>query len=145
MVRPEQGRYVRMSTFWAIAFLWAYGCYRLSETLSDLRFGWASFLRQPIVGELPLLETPLTTASLLSILVFFAGIAALQMFLNTPKIADTLIETESELRKVTWPTFKDTINASLIVLACVIVLFGLLGVYDALIGKSFDVIFGLKQ
>lgn len=141
MYKPEQGRYVRMASFWILTILIGYGCYRLSETLSDLRYGWADWLRRPIVHELPLTETSVTAASLVAFLVFLMSVAGLQIVLNKQKIADSLIETEGELRKVTWPTFRDTMSASIIVLMCVLILFVLLGVYDIAIGKSFDVIF----
>lgn len=139
--RPEHGRYVRLGSFWLLVILWSYGCFRFSETLADLRFGWAAFLRRPVIQELPLLEVSLTPAALVAILVFMLGVAGLQIFLNTPKVAETLIETESELRKVTWPTFKDTVNASLIVLFTVIAMFVLLGVYDAVLGRAADSLF----
>ncbi|MFN0206443.1 MAG: preprotein translocase subunit SecE [Planctomycetota bacterium] len=141
MYKPDQGRYVRMATFWILTFLIGYGCYRLSETLADLRYGWAEWLRRPIINELPLVETSFIAASLVAFAVFLLSIAGLQIILNKQKIADSLIETEGELRKVTWPTFRDTMSASIVVLVCVLILFILLGVYDMAIGKSFDVIF----
>jgi transcriptional antiterminator NusG len=41
---------------------------------------------------------------------------------RTPKIADLLIETEAELRKVTWPTMPEAINSSIVVIVCVLFL-----------------------
>lgn len=139
--RPEHGRAVRLSVFWSLTTLWLYGCYRLNETLGDIRYSWAQWLRSSLVQELPLLESPLKWSTVVAAAVFFAGVAGLQILLNKPKIAETLIETQDELKKVTWPTNKETINASTVVLVTVVTLFVMLGVYDAVIGKVFDFIF----
>lgn len=133
--KPEQGRYVRLSAFWGLTVLWFYGCFRLAETLADLRYEWASSLRTKIVEELPLVEWPVTPAILIAGLVFLAGMAVFQFWLNRPHVADLLIETEAELKKVTWPTMPDTASSSLIVLITVLVIFLLVAVYD----------FGLSQ
>ncbi|MBL8692997.1 MAG: preprotein translocase subunit SecE [Planctomycetes bacterium] len=61
--------------------------------------------------------------------------AVFQFWLNRPHVADLLIETEAELKKVTWPTMPDTASSSLIVLITVLVIFLLVAVYD----------FGLSQ
>lgn len=136
--RADQGRYVRLTTFWSMAALWFYGCYRLSDTLHGLRASWASFFRVNIVQELPLVEYPFSVASAIATVAFFAGLAGLQMFLNRPKIADTLIETEGELRKVTWPTVKDTINASLVVLVTVVILLMMIAGFDIVLSRVTD-------
>lgn len=136
--KPEQGRYVRLTAFWSLTALWFYGCYRLWETLSDLRWSWATWLRTRWVEELPLVEWPLTPAAVIAILVFLGGIASLQLFLNKPNVADLLIETEAELRKVTWPTFRDTLSSSLVVLSTVFVMFLLLAVFDFVLGQVID-------
>lgn len=139
--RPEHGRYTRLATFWSLVVLWGYGCFRLDETLADLRYSWSQFLRTKIVEELPLLENPLKWSTIVAILVFAAGVAAIQYFLNKPKVAELLIDTEGELKKVNWPTAKETTSASTIVLVTVIALFVLLGAYDLILGNLFDFIF----
>ena len=136
--KPEHGRYVRLTCFWSLTALWFYGCYRLWQSLSDLRWSWASWLRTRWVDELPLVEWPLTPAVLVSVLAFLFGMAAFQMFLNRPKVADLLIETEAELRKVTWPTFRDTAGSSMVVLCTVLVMFVLLAAFDFAIGQVVD-------
>lgn len=136
--RSDQGRYVRLASFWSLAILWFYGCYRLEGTLHDLRASWASIFRARLLEEIPLIERPLTLSMTIAGVVYLAGLAVLQMFLNRPKIAETLIETEAELRKVTWPTSKDTIQASLVVLVTVIVLLAMLAGFDIVLARVFD-------
>jgi preprotein translocase SecE subunit len=136
--RADQGRYVRLATFWSLTFLWGYGCYRFAEALWDLGFSWASWLRTQLVEELPLVEWPLTPAKIIAVVTFLLGLAALQAFLNRPKVAETLIETEAELRKVTWPTTKDTVQSSVVVLLTVLILLGLMAGFDIILSQIFD-------
>jgi preprotein translocase subunit SecE len=136
--KADQGRYVRLAALWSLVALWFYGCYRLWETLMDLRWSWAAPLRTRWVDELPIVEWPLTPAAVIAAVVFLAGAAGIQMFLNRPKVADLLIETEAELRKVTWPSFRDTASASLVVLFTVAILFVLLAVFDFVVGRLID-------
>ncbi|MBI3818363.1 MAG: preprotein translocase subunit SecE [Planctomycetes bacterium] len=125
--------------------MWCYGSFRLSETLADIRYTWARWLRTDLISEIPLFETPLKWSALVAFFVFIFGVVGLQYFLNTPKIAETLIETEAELKKVTWPTTRETIGASTVVLVTVMILFGLLGVYDMILGNVTSFIFGLTH
>lgn len=136
--RADQGRYVRLTAFWSLATLWGYGSFRLYQSLSDLRFEWAAWLRTHVVEEIPLLEWPLTPAMLLAALAFLLGTAAIQYALNRPKIAETLIETEAELRKVTWPTVRDTTSSSFVVLFTVVVLLVMMAGFDVVVSQIVD-------
>lgn len=62
--------------------------------------------------------------------IVFLVFAALTVYLcNMPKPADLLIETEIEMRKVTWPTSKEVLGATTVVIVVVLIigsyLFGL--------------------
>ena len=54
---------------------------------------------------------------------------------NKPKTADLLIETETELRKVTWPTLDETIKGSVTVMVCVLILMAYLAGADWLLAR----------
>ena len=55
-------------------------------------------------------------------LILLAALFAYRQF-NRPKTADFLIETESELKnKVTWPSRKEEVNASVVVIVTVLIL-----------------------
>lgn len=41
---------------------------------------------------------------------------------NRPKVADFLIETETEMKKVTWPTSREVLSATVVVIVVVIIL-----------------------
>ncbi|MFM7281649.1 MAG: preprotein translocase subunit SecE, partial [Planctomycetia bacterium] len=53
---------------------------------------------------------------------------------NSPKVADLLIDTESELGKVTWPTRPDAVNSSLVVMGVVVFLMAFMAGADILLG-----------
>ena len=54
-------------------------------------------------------------------------------------------EMKSELKKVQWPTRKQTINNTLIVIACVIVIGICIWVFDALAGAVVKALIHLSQ
>jgi len=135
--KKDQGRLTRMAAFWSLAILIFYGCWSLREELST-RFPGAEgkpVLGQPILGiRIPVVGMDVTPALLIATLVFAAAIVALHRWQQTPKVADLLIETESEMRKVTWPTFSEAVNSSLVVIVCVAFLMAFLAGADWLLG-----------
>ena len=50
-------------------------------------------------------------------------------------MADLLIETESELRKTTWPTMDEVINSSIVVVVTVLVLGAFLALADSVLAR----------
>ena len=127
--KQDQGRMVRMTVFWSIALLLFYGCGSLSETLA----GQFKALAQPAIAALPkvpVLGTALTSSFLIAAVVFLGALFLAFRWLESPKIADLLIETEHELRKVTWPTGKEVMNSSIVVVVCVALLMAFLAGAD---------------
>ena len=130
--KPDEGRHARQASFWLGEGMIFFGCYALETELS----GWAA-LRSPVsaaLPELPLLGVPLTGSFAVAMLVFLiASIAYLRM-LAKPKVADHLIEVEGEVKKVTWPSFEEATNSSIVVIVTVLVLMGFLAASDYLLG-----------
>jgi preprotein translocase SecE subunit len=58
--------------------------------------------------------------------------------LETPKRADLLIETEHELRKVSWPTLDEAVDGSIVVVVVVLFLMGFMAVADYVLGIVFQ-------
>ena len=54
-------------------------------------------------------------------------------------------EMKSELKKVQWPTRKQTINNTLIVIACVIVVGVFIWIFDYIAGSAIDVLLTLLR
>ena len=60
---------------------------------------------------------------------------------NLPKFADFLISVEAEMNKVSWPTSGELWRASMVVIAVIFFLAGLLFFYDAILKTLAGLIF----
>ena len=109
-------------SFW----IWLQGFTSLSESLLEV----------PTVG------LNIDFALLIAIGVLLAGGAALVWTLNRPRLVDLLIETEAEMKKVSWPSRQEAWNSSVIVVITVVVMMGLLFFYDYTLNKIFLLLFG---
>ena len=109
-------------SFW----IWLQGFTSLSESLLEV----------PTVG------LNIDFALLIAIGVLLAGGAALVWTLNRPRLVDLLIETEAEMKKVSWPSRQEAWNSSVIVVITVVVMMGLLFFYDFTLNKIFLLLFG---
>ena len=133
--KKDQGRLARLAAFWSAAALVFYGCVSMHTLLSGVFSGalgrplLASFKKIPVLG-LNFNPALLITASILA-----AAWILLYRWQQTPKVADLLIETEAELRKVTWPTVPEAIQSSLVVIVCVVFLMAFLAGADWMLGR----------
>lgn len=131
--KKDQGRYARLAAFWILAVLLFYGSTSLHTTLSSIFDGK---LANAIGGMVvPVFAIKLSPAFLISGAVFIVGVWLLYRWLESPKIADLLIETETELRKVTWPTTPEVVNSSIVVVVCVLFLMAYLAGADWLLAR----------
>jgi preprotein translocase SecE subunit len=136
--KPDEGRNARQTAFWLGEGMLFFGCYALSGTLS----GFDS-LASPLVESMPsvpLLGIPLTGGFLVAAAVFLVGSFLYLRYLAADKIAQHLIEVEEEMQKVTWPTFEDATNSSIVVIVTVLILLGFLALSDLVLGEIFKVI-----
>lgn len=132
--KPEQGRMARMAAFWSCALLVLFGCTSL-HTLLASNF---EALEDPIGGlVLPIVGVRVSGAFLISTTVLVVGVFLIHRWQQRPKNADLLIETEAELKKVTWPSFEEVINSSLVVIALVLALMAFLAGVDWALGRVF--------
>lgn len=124
----------RMAAFWTLAILLVYGCMSLH---TQLGISLGETATKPLIGidTIPILGLVPNLALIISLSVFFGGLWLLNRWLNKPKNADLLIETEHELRKVTWPTLEETVNGSMLVVGCVVFLMAFLAGTDYLLAR----------
>ncbi len=130
--KADQGRMARMTVFWTVAILVFYGCTSLHATLQtfgSLAAPLGGLERVPVLGVVP------NAALLISALVLGLGLFLLHRWEQAPKNADLLIETEQELRKVTWPTVDEAVDSSLVVMATVVFLMAFLAGADWFLGE----------
>ncbi len=123
-----------MAAFWMSAALLLFGC----TFLFDQLIGVASM--RHAIGGASFLSVELSPAFLVAALLFVGGTAAIFIWQQKPKVADLLIDTESELRKVTWPTLDEVMNSSTIVVFFVLFLGAFLALADVLLTRIVRVI-----
>ena len=134
--RKDQGRMARMTAFWSGTIFLFYGCVSLRRALTEGFFGLGDTLAQPIGGiTVPILGMELSPALLIVTALFALGVFLFNRWLERPKQADTLIDTESEMRKVTWPSLPETMSGSITVIMTVLILMTILAVFDWALGN----------
>jgi preprotein translocase SecE subunit len=125
--RGDQGRHLRMAAFWTVTFFIGFGC----RFMHDIMIQWPS-LREPLGGvSIPVVSVNLSPAFLVTGLIFLVGVIVVQRWQQRPKVADLLIDTEAELKKVTWPKGQEVWNASIVVIISVVIIGGFLALADA--------------
>ena len=125
--------FARMTAFWVLATLIFYGCSSLRAELTSMS---PETLGAPIQGmRVPILSLDFSPALIISALVLATCLWLLYRWEQKPKNADLLIETEAELRKVTWPTVDEAVKSSMVVIFCVVFLMGFLAACDFVLGR----------
>ncbi len=109
-----------------LVMLVAFGCSSLVDAVS------ASWWQEGhIIPRIPFFEFEINNGELISFLVFLAGsFGVYVMVVNHPVVADFLIETEGELRKVSWPETNEFLNATVVVLITIFVIAMFLALAD---------------
>ena len=110
--RPGLGRAVRLSAFGGTAALAAFGAYALYMAPSIHSLWWSDvFGPAMIFGKVLVLKPILFPA----VAVFLTAMSGVFLLLNQEKWADFLIETEGEIKKVSWPARKEYMGSAMIV------------------------------
>lgn len=116
LYKRNQGKMVRQITcltIWIVVAVAAWRCHAL-------------FIA-PTMGDANRALSYLVAVALGSVGLWFG-----YRLVNWPKFADFLISVEAELNKVSWPTQKELIRASLVVIFTILFLSAILFAYDAL-------------
>jgi preprotein translocase SecE subunit len=136
--KSDDGRNARQIAFWFGEAVVAFGC----SAFSGLLDRWVG-LRGPLMESMPTVPVfgvVLSGSFLLALLLFLVVSFLWVRFLAKERIAQHLIEVEAEINKVTWPSFKEASNSSVVVLVTVVILMGFLALIDFVFGQVFDVI-----
>lgn len=116
--KRNQGRMVRQFTCLAIwlvvaVAMWRFHMLFLHPYITDLVpavGGWLSYLVAVALGGI--------------------GVWFGYRLVNWPKFADFLISVEAELNKVSWPTQRELVRASIVVIFTILFLSAILFIYD---------------
>ncbi len=136
--KPDEGRNARQIAFWGGEAAVAYACMSFSGLLDS-----SSGMRSPIFEgfeSLPIFGVTVNGSNLISILLFIVISLFWVKLIAKEKFAQHLIEVEGEMRKVTWPTFQEASNSSIVVIVTVFVLMAFLSLADWALGNLFNVI-----
>ncbi|MEZ6131520.1 MAG: preprotein translocase subunit SecE [Planctomycetaceae bacterium] len=117
LYKPNQGKLVRQATFIALAVVFAFGCFSLSNG--------------PLGGE----KQPLKIGVPLGIWLLTCWISF--RVVNFPRFAEFLISVESELDKVVWPGRRQVMQSTVVVIVTML----FLGVYLAGVDFLWKLIF----
>lgn len=125
--QPGLGRAVRTTAYASIAALVAYGAYALYMAPS-LQSPWWRAIAGPLSvfgkeANLRPILFPAATA-------FFSVMTVVFLLLNQPKWSEFLIETEGEIKKVSWPARKEYVGSAMIVVLVVAIVSGFLHFVD---------------
>jgi preprotein translocase SecE subunit len=114
LYKKGQGTIARASAYLIGTLLIGFGAFRL--------FAWVNVPGQGVLtSDLPVIGA-LTISKVVAFFVGALGVLGLHSLLNRPKSVDMLIETEAEMRRVSWPTLKQVWNATLVVAFVTLVL-----------------------
>ena len=130
-----------MASFWALTLLAAYGCLGGLPIMLDRSLS-PSF-NQTFVEQFPLFGT-LKVSTLIALSVLGLVAFVVHRILNRPRAADLLIDTEAEMRKVTWPSVPETWAGTLAVMLTVVILFVFLTVADYMFGLTVSSLMGVR-
>ncbi len=128
--KDGHGTTVRRAAFVTLAVLtiWGFG-FQLYDWLYELPW----FKDHRLLGgyQIPVIEQYIDPAFFLCWSLTVLVSRLILGWLNSPKTADFLIDTDSELKKVTWPTWDDAYKSSTVVIIFVVTLTGTIVAFDA--------------
>jgi len=137
--KAGQGSLARLTTWVLILIALFLGCVELYSWIYDKTDG--PIIDLEVFHDLPLLGVPLSWKLLFCIALFFGLLWLVRRYLRRPQTVDTLIETELELKKVSWPTKDESMNATWVVVLVTVLMTVTLSVFDGLLGALFRMIF----
>ncbi len=149
--KKKQGMILRWGFFITAVCLAIFAAYRLFVSFPYLQMDeklrpefWQFFYQELVKFTVPLIDIPMIITPRL-LIAFGIGIGMILLlvylaFMNI-RISEFMIDTESEMRKVAWPTKGEVLDSSLVVVIVIVALGVYLFVIDILLNKIFHFIF----
>lgn len=126
--KPGQGTLTRLITWMVLILASAMGCREL--------YAWIqSPADQPLIpGEwfrrLPIISVPLSWKLLICAIIGVGLLLFVRWLMRRPSMSAALVETELEMKKISWPTRQESLNAMWVVVLVTVVLTGTLAAFD---------------
>lgn len=125
--KPGQGRWVRAGAYAPAAALTFFGCAAFYQSVFQTTSPWwRDIWSTEVFGKVAALKAVLFPSAAIFMTVLFGAF----LFLNSPKASDFLIETEGELKKVTWPARKEYVGSSFVVVLLIAIVSSFLYLAD---------------
>jgi preprotein translocase SecE subunit len=146
--KKGQGKTARITAYALLGVLILFGAYRLHATFNvpgeGVLVGTSGKLwgdTPPLIdASVPVLGT-ITIMKVVSVIAFGLGMLALHLVLNGPKMATILIDTEQEMRKVSWPSKTEVRSATIVVVIVTFVMALSLYGFDVGLQHLFSLVF----
>lgn len=123
--KANQGRHTRLGTAIGLSLIVCVGCYKLYGRINSMSLN--------LSGQKMLLVSTLVPAAVLAAL---AGLAF--WLVNRPSVADFMIASEGEIKKVNWSSKKEIFVSTVIVISVIVLMAALLGFSDLFLGWIFQ-------
>jgi preprotein translocase subunit SecE len=134
LYKKGQGNWARLAAYLLGGVLVVFGAFSL--------YGAINVPNQNVIAAAVPIVGDITMYKVIAAVVGIAGLLGLHLLLNRPRSVDTMVETEQEMRKVSWPTGKEVWNATIIVAFVTILLAVLMWGLDVVLRKLFLLFFG---
>ncbi len=132
--KKGQGKMARLSAYGLVGVLILFGAYRFHATFNVPGEGVLVAAKLPVIGQI-------TWMKIFSVIVCLGGILGMHMVLNGAKMSDLLIDTEQEMKKVSWPSKKEVQNSTIVVVIVTFVMAMSLFGFDKLLRAVFRLVF----
>ncbi len=132
-LKKGQGIYARRLAYGLCGALVAFGAYALWTVINRADKG-VMVDNVPVIGEI-------TVYNVIALVVFLIGMLLLHLFLNRVGMVDLLIDTEQEMKKVSWPSKKEVKNSTIVVVIVTFVMAMSLFGFDKLLRAVFRLVF----
>ncbi len=94
-----------------------------------------------LTRNLPLLGVPMSLKFLCCVGLFILMFVGIRKYMMRRKTVDTLVEVEMEMKKVSWPTRIESMNATWVVILVTVIITMSLFFFDIILNKFFGLIF----
>ena len=139
--KSGQGSLTRLSAAVFLLIALVMGCVELFSWIQDPRGDVPLVPGAELFADMPVFGGPLSWKFLLCVAICVAGIVLIRRYLARPGTVDTLIETEQEMKKVSWPTRDESMNATSVVILVSIVLTVTLVFFDLVLTRLLEFVF----
>ena len=131
--KAGQGSLARLSATLGLIITLLLGCVELYAWIQSPKD--TSLIPLAAFEKLPLLNVPFSLKFVFCAALFGVGTWGIRRWLSRPTTVNALIETESEMKKVSWPTYEESRNATVIVILVAVILTAALFFFDQVFAK----------